>query len=516
MGEIELKFIIDESTSRQLWARAKGSKLANGAPRVRTLRSIYLDTPEHALKKAGIAMRLRRDGRRWIQTVKTDAQLHGGLSQVGEFENPAPGGRPSIEAIPDVTVREEIVQQTKGAVLQPVCETIIRRQAGELVLADGTRVELAVDVGEILAAGRSARLREAEIELIDGNVGGLFEVARLLFPDGGLRFSELSKGARGYLLAEEGLADPPLAPRNARQVALHADQTTEQAAREVLRSCVEQVAANMVVVRELDDPEGPHQLRVGLRRLRSAFSVFSPALQGAEMARLSDEARWLGQQVGRLRDLDVVADEIVGREASTHPDEAGLSGLAEELRREAVVARGELRGCLPGARAQVLLLDMVRFVEMRGWLDPSDIGQTERLAVPVPEFARQALQKRWKKVARRAEAFDTLTVEQRHELRKELKKFRYATEFFASLFRPKHVDPFLKRLKKLQAVFGDLNDAATLRTMFTEGHSPAAGDGALQRGIGWVIGASQARGEISWAGARDLWLDLRKADRFWK
>ncbi|MGO4842524.1 CHAD domain-containing protein, partial [Rhizobiaceae sp. 2RAB30] len=88
--------------------------------------------------------------------------------------------------------------------------------------------------------------------------------------------------------------------------------------------------------------------------------------------------------------------------------------------------------------------------------------------------------------------------------------------FFASLFRAKHVEPFVKRLKKLQAVFGDLNDAATLRTMFSEGHSPAAGNGALQRAIGWVIGASQARGEITWAGAQELWQDLRKADRFWK
>jgi inorganic triphosphatase YgiF len=514
MGEIELKFIIDETMPRQLWARAKG--LANGTPKARTLRSIYLDTPEHALKKAGIAMRLRRDGRRWIQTIKTGAQLHGGLSQVGEIENPAPGGRPCIEAIPDEGVREEIVQQIKGAVLQPVCETIVKRTAGELVLADGTRVELAVDVGEILAAGRSARLREAEIELIDGNVGGLFEVARLLFPDGGLRFSELSKGARGYLLAEQGLADLPLAPRNAEPLTLHPSQTTEQAARDVLRGCVAQVAANMAVVRELDDPEGPHQLRVGLRRMRSAFSVFSWALGGAEMKRLSGEARWLGQQVGRLRDLDVVADEIVGKEASTHPDETGLATLAEELRREAVATRGELRALLSGARAQAVLLDMVRFVETRGWLDPSDIGQTERLATPSSEFAQHALQKRWKKVARCAEGFDTLTVEQRHELRKELKKLRYAGEFFASLFRAKHVEPFVKRLKKLQAVFGDLNDAATLRTMFSEGHSPAARVGSLQRAIGWVIGASQARGEISWAGARDLWQDLRKADRFWK
>src|SRR5437773_954169 len=114
MTEIELKFIVDERATRQLWARVKALKLANGKRKTRTLRSIYLDTPDHALKKSGIALRLRRDGRRWIQTVKTGARLHGGLSQVGEVENPAPGGRLSLGAIPDSSVREEIILRANG------------------------------------------------------------------------------------------------------------------------------------------------------------------------------------------------------------------------------------------------------------------------------------------------------------------------------------------------------------------------------------------------------------------
>ena len=66
MSEIELKFLLDKTRSREIWARVKASKLASGVPITKTLRSVYLDTPEHALKKAGIALRLRRDGRRWI------------------------------------------------------------------------------------------------------------------------------------------------------------------------------------------------------------------------------------------------------------------------------------------------------------------------------------------------------------------------------------------------------------------------------------------------------------------
>ncbi len=516
MNEIELKFLVDARSSKQLWARAKALKLADGSPKTRTLRSIYLDTPGHGLKKAGIALRLRRDGRRWIQTVKTGAQLHGGLSQVGEVENPAPGGRLCLDAIPSEAIRNELVGRLNGAELAPVCETIIRRTSCPLSLADGTRAELALDIGTIRAGDRSGVLCEAEIELLEGRPDGLFEIAHALFPEGGLRFSRLSKAARGYLLVEEGRIDPLLEPQNAEDVSLRSAQIAEQAARDVLRGCVEQITANMEVVRQLDDPEGPHQLRVGLRRLRSAFSVFSPVLDSPEMARLKDEARWLGQEVGQLRDFDVVARDIARKEAVAHPNEPGLATLADELERGTGEERKRLRNLLVGARAQAFMIDLVRFVETRGWLMPQDFGQTERLAAPITTLAVLALNKCWKKVGKRAHNLETLTVEQRHELRKELKKLRYAVEFLSSLFPARQVEPFLKHLRKLQNVFGDLNDAATVRAKFAGDNFAAAGDIQLQRAIGWLMGACEARGEYGWAGAKNLWRNLKDTRLFWK
>ena len=516
MSEIELKFILDDLSSSELWARVKALKLANTSRKTRTLRSIYLDTPDHALKKAGIALRLRRDGRRWIQTVKSKAELHGGLSQVGEVENSAPGGRVCLEKIPDTGVREEVIRRVNGVPLQPVCETLIRRSSSELSLEGGTRAELAIDIGEIRAGERSAELREVEIELLEGSPGGLFDFAHALFPGGGLQFSRLSKGARGYLLAEQGRIDQPLAPRHAVEVALAPAQIAEQAARAILRECLDQLTTNVVVVRKLDDPEGPHQLRIGLRRLRSAFSVFSTVLESPEMTRLNVEARWLGQEVGRLRDLDVVANEFVRREAEAHPDEPGLPALAASLARQAGDRRGHLRKLLVEGRTQALLIDLARFVETRGWLVPEDFGQTERLAQPVVELAGKALNKRSKKVRKCAHGLDALTVEQRHELRKELKSLRYAVEFFLPLYQAKRADPFLKRLKKLQTVFGDLNDATTVRAMLTGAEMSGADNPAAQRAIGWVIGASQARADFGWAGAKDLQRNFEEVRRFWK
>ena len=151
-------------------------------------------------------------------------------------------------------------------------------------------------------------------------------------------------------------------------------QIAEHAARDVLRDCLDQIATNFVVVRKLDDIEGPHQLRIGLRRLRSVFSVYKSALESPEMGRLSGEAKWLGQEVGRLRDLDVVANDIVGREAALHPDEPGLSALAEALARQAGEQRDHVRTLLMGARAQAFLIDLAQFVETRGWLVPADFA----------------------------------------------------------------------------------------------------------------------------------------------
>lgn len=515
MSETELKFLLDEAMSGAIWTRVKTLKLGTGRATTKTLRSIYLDTPEHGLHAAGISLRLRRDGRKWLQTVKLGRQLHGGLSQANEVENLAPGGRLSIEAIPDEAARYEVLRHVDGQPLSPVCETVIKRSSRELCLANGTRAELAVDIGEIRAEGRAAELREVEIELLEGSPTGLFDIAQALFPDGGIRFSRLSKSDRGYLLAEKGWIDPPCAPRTAAATAMDGDEIAEQAARDILRECLDQIASNYRAVGELDDLEGPHQLRVGLRRLRSVFSAYGPVLKSPEMTRLGEEARWLGQEVGSLRDLDVVANDIIRREAGLHPDEPGLTDLADSLSRRAAERRLDLRKLLAGARAQIFLLDLARFTETRGWLVPEDFDQTRRLAMPVAKLSEQSLGKCWKKVARRAHGLETLTVEERHELRKALKKLRYATEFFSPLYPAKRVGPFLKHLKKLQEVFGDLNDAATVRAMLSAENAPEIG-AAMQRAAGWVTGASQARAELGWSGAKSLWRELEDTRPFWK
>src|SRR5262245_53342780 len=93
-------------------------------------------------------------------------------------------------------------------------------------------------------------------------------------------------------------------------------------------------------------------------------------------------------------------------------------------------------------------------------------------------------------------------------IRAKPKKLRYAVEFLSPLFAAKRVAPFVKRLKKLQTVFGELNDAAAVKAMFTRKEIRCADQPGAQRAIGWVVGASQARADYGWAGAKGLWRKL--------
>jgi CHAD domain-containing protein len=147
-------------------------------------------------------------------------------------------------------------------------------------------------------------------------------------------------------MLEQNQVVQSLAPRNAKVIALETDQRAEQATFDILGECLAQITTNMAVVQGLPDPEGPHQLRVGLRRLRSAFAALSTVLDSPEMTRLGQEARWLGREVGKLRDIEVVTNEIVPREAQAHPEQPGFPAIADKLRREVAERREDLRRLL--------------------------------------------------------------------------------------------------------------------------------------------------------------------------
>lgn len=183
MKELELKLVIDEAAVDKIWKRAQAASLINNRPRARRIETTYVDTPDNSLRDAGISLRLRRDGRRHLQTVKCAASLHGGLSDVTELETELPRGQLNFEAIPDDEIRNQITSLVKGAAIKPACTTVVKRAEGEVSHHSGTKAMLAVDVAEITAGKHSAKFCELELEHIEGSPSGLFDIAKELLPE---------------------------------------------------------------------------------------------------------------------------------------------------------------------------------------------------------------------------------------------------------------------------------------------------------------------------------------------
>ncbi|PWR01743.1 inorganic triphosphatase [Meridianimarinicoccus roseus] len=515
MKEIELKFLLTEEQADALDALLPTLQGLHARPETRQLRSAYHDTESGALRGAGIALRLRHDGLGCVQTAKGAISHHGGIQTTLESETPRPDGALDVAAIPHDGLREQVQALTAGAPLAARVETEMRRHSATVSLPGGGAAEIAVDRGTLRGGGRSAPLTELEIELKGGTVPAVYDLARQILPEGGLRLSRRSKAARAFALADGHDAVDRPALRKANPVPLQAHQTAESAARDVLRECFDQIARNADFVQVSDAPEGPHQLRIGLRRLRAAFDVFGVVLDGPACAHLKAEARWLAHEAGAVRDLDVTVQDLLAPEATAHPMEPGFQRLAAHLTARADAQRLSLRGALTGARAQAFLLDLARFTEARGWLDLADFGQSAQLAQPLSAIATAALDRHWKRAAKRARGIDHLDIEARHDLRKALKGLRYAVEFLAPVLPAGATKTFTKRLRTLQDLFGELNDLAMAQEMLTGADAPGGDDPQAQRAVGWILGSRSVRAEADWAGARKLWHALRDAPRPW-
>lgn len=514
MIERELKITVDAAGLARLARHPALAGLRAAPRRTDALVSVYYDTPDHALAAAGVSLRLRKVGADWVQTVKRKA---GGTEAAGYFahredERPAPGGRLALDGPDDEGALAAVAEAAGDAPLSPLFETRVTRIVEQLTPPGGGRVELALDDGEIRAGEASTPIREAEIELKEGDVGAVYALAALLFERGPVRFSAANKAALGYRLAR-GEPEPGLAPRKARAPAPEPGQTVETVARDVLRDCLGQIADNMAVVAASDDPEGPHQLRIGLRRLRTALAVFGPSLGPAAAPPLNAAARDLGRVVGRLRDADVLREEVV-EPVSDGLDATARAALAAALAERETAIRAEVRAALAGETR--FLFDLGRFIEARGWLAPSDYGQTERLATAIGDVAPDLLGKREKRVRKAGKHIGRLDADGLHALRKELKKLRYAADMLGPLYPDERVRPYLAALKQLQDGFGSLNDAAMAAVELGGADAPGAGDPAAQRATGWVLGALHSRLAADRPTLHARWQDFRDADRFWR
>jgi triphosphatase len=501
-SELELKLELTREELQRVRAHPALGSLSVGEPVTRTLRSIYFDTPDYRLKALGISFRLRSEGDSWLQRVEAGAN---GTSKPVGAEDAVERPEPDLRIIGNRRIRRKIEKAVERSILEPVFETVVQRTTRQLHAAEG-HLELALDEGVLRAGTAENSLCEAELELKAGSPDCLLQTAAQLFATAPLRLAKGSQAERGYSLAL-GKINGHVEPQRAEQAQLTADHTCAQAFTLIVQSAAAQIDANRLAVLETEDPDAAHQLRIGLRRLRSALLAFRPLSDTPALRELEGHARTLARSVGELRDADVLLEEIYAPVAGILRNDPGLPRLREALLSHRSRMRQRVRSELCGQQWSVLQLYLA--------LWPRTLEDAEKLSTPVAKFARSALKRRWRKVAESGARLDELTVEQRHAMRKALKTSRYTAEFFASLYPEHATRQFIKQVRSLQEVFGYLNDVVAAERLNAICHDGCGDSREAQRAAGYVLGWHNAQAAHGWKDAHKGWQKLDALPRFW-
>ncbi len=449
----------------------------------------YFDTDKGELRKAGYSLRLRTKGRTCHQTVKQRGADSGGFSSRAEWETKVECPQLDFEALKATPVGKLLTKRDMKKRLSPVSETQVRRTTW-LISLGTSEIELILDEGRVVSDGREAAISEIELELKRGARADLFALAQTLGEGLTLRMGVMSKSERGFRLLEDRRARA----HKAEKVRLEPEMKIGEAFAVIVQSCLRHFRLNEPLVATDMNAAALHQTRVAMRRLRSALTLFRPVLADADFARLRSELRWFTGQLGDARNLDVIL--------ATRPEQGGAPdpALRRQLRGQRKLAYRGVQRALAERRLPSLILDLVAWSEVGDW------HRGEAAQQPVEPFAQARLDRAWKRVRKQGKGLASLSAEDRHRLRIEMKKLRYAAEFFASLSprnRRRHQKLFIGHLRDLQELLGELNDIETRRQLAPQLFE--AGDGTAEAEVTALI----ARAEQSYDA-------MREAGPYWR
>ncbi|MBI5007237.1 MAG: CHAD domain-containing protein [Nitrosomonadales bacterium] len=464
--ETELKLHISPEHLQKLKRHPFIRSLSVGRARTLKLYSIYYDTADLELRSRAMALRLRRVGKQWLQTLKGGGQVSAGLHQRNEWETPVPSEQLDFAALK--ACGGELPNGVRNR-LQPVFVTDFTRNLRTLSF-DGAEIELCMDSGEIRAGQSSCPISELELELKSGEPQRLFKLAQALLDIVPLDVEHTSKAEYGYLLFS---AARPSASK-ARFPALKRSQSIASALQSMIAACLAHVQTNVPGALLKLDEEYLHQVRVGLRRLRVVLAITQRYRSDGELTALRDQVTKLCVELGRSRDWDVFVTQTLAPICTRLPEHAGLRevlGVSEKARKR---QHAGMENSLASPDFQRLLL---RF---GAWMHGDHWSATD---MTLERFASDTLAKRSKQVLRHNKDLVGDDAQQLHALRIACKKLRYSTEMFGSLFAESDSKAYIAALAELQDILGTLNDIAVAHRLLNELDNPARHDTlALIRG----------------------------------
>lgn len=450
--EIELKL---EVPATNIGALRRVAFLKGIKPqKAKTVVSVYFDTDKQKLRRKGVSLRVRRVDGRHLQTIKESGNPAIGLFRRNEWECDIEGERPDFAAARG-TALEPLLSKKVRRDLKPVFETKVRRRIYPIRRA-GSEIELAVDSGKVKTADRSSTICELELDLRKGEPDELFRVARALGEAIPVHLATKSKAGHGYDLMNRGSHAARAEP-----ITLSRHGNWASTVQVIAQACLHQIGANEAELQH-GDFEAVHQMRIGIRRLRAAISVFKDMLASRQTESIKSELKWLTGELGAVREIDVFVKRFKKAAKNKQANGTGAGSVLEDFEKERERAMRRAKTAVASPRFRRLLIDAAAWIEAGDWQRSDDDLKRTLSERPVADAATAELRRRWKKIRKRGAKLGDLDARHRHRLRIAAKKLRYASEFFASIFPSKKSTRRRKNLvAKLEAMqdgLGELND----------------------------------------------------------
>ncbi|WP_434034154.1 CHAD domain-containing protein [Cupriavidus sp. a3] len=448
------------------------------------LESEYFDTPDFLLRRNGADLRVRRNGDQITQTLKSSGERRGGFFEREEYESALKETKPDLKALRAAVPKSSALSHLlkNGSLpdqLVPIFRSTVTRKLWTLKLESGEEIELALDSGKITAAAQARTFSELELELKQGEPRRLSELGLRLIDKLPMSLSMQSKSDRGYDLLVSG----DRSAVKARPIALKRNDTVEEAICKILQSCLDQVHANAPLVATGHSPEGVHQMRVGLRRFRSALDMFDDVI--TLPAALADEVKWIADELGESRDWYVLAHSTLPQVDAGKDKREQMAETKAAAAEIAKARHAKATAAVQSPRYARVALALDHWITATPWRDASD-DTRKQLGRPAAVLADRVLRKRHRKLVRRGRGLHKLDAHRRHRARIAAKKLRYAAEFFADLFRQKRLNPYRRVLAKLQDDLGWGNDMAVadgLLGHLQQHHRKASAGASYARGF---------------------------------
>ena len=454
--ETELKLHITPEQLARLNRHALLKSLSVSRPVTRRLHNIYYDTPKLELHKTGMALRLRRAGNQWLQTLKGGGSVEAGVHRRSEWEVPVGSAKLDF-TFSGVEEWDEFLPAALRGKLRPMFVTDFSRSTRMLDF-HGARIELCMDQGEVRADELSVPICEIELELKSGAVRSLFELASGLLDVVTFELEMVSKAERGYRLIT-GFQERPV---KAMVPDLAETETLDGVFRNLAWSCMQHMQANLQGAMHSDDVEYLHQVRVALRRLRVVLRMMEKHRPDEKLSALYREVSRLCIALGRIREWDVFIEQTLQPICERMASHAGLQGLLSASRKKQQEGYAAMHSENRVRELQSLVL---RFAI---WMNGDYWQQQSVTTISVREFATTRLRRLAKRFRRSSEKLNTLDEARLHALRILAKKLRYSAEFFSSLFDKHNSKVFLAALGEVQDVLGQINDIAVAQRLMEE------------------------------------------------